>query len=146
MANTINIENNKFTFNNQDISIIFDGDKKPWFSGNGIGKILGYAKPGKAVNDHVDEKYKTTYSDLKEFDLSKEKVRPDSVYIDEVGVCHLLCRSKNKMCEFTSWMFENLLPTVRKYHYGVFHLKEENEKLRILADDYYYDDLLIDGD
>lgn len=128
----MDIENNKFTFDNHDISIIFDGDKKPWFHANTIAEILGYVRPRKAVNDHVDEKYKTTYSDIKEFDTSKSpiKVLPSSVYIDDTGVCCLLGASKNMKNDFKDWMFKELLPNLRKHQYGVTRLKTENKVFR----------------
>jgi prophage antirepressor-like protein len=133
MDNTVDIKNNKFTFDNRDIPVIFDGNKKPWFHANTIAEILGYVRPRKAVSDHVDESYKTTYSDIKEFDTHKSYTgRPDSVFIDDPGVCCLLGGAKCKRNGFKDWVFKELLPHLRER--DVTSLKTENEVFRQMID------------
>lgn len=134
MDNTIDIKNNKFTYKNRDIYIIFDGDRKPWFHANSIAEISGYIRPGKAVNDHVDEKYKITYSELKKFDTTKShtKIKSTLVYIDDPGVCCLLAASKIVENEFRDWVFAELLPNLRKHQYGVTCLETENRIFKTL--------------
>ena len=141
MSNSIDVENNRFTFNNNDIQIIFDGDKKPWFNGNNIASILGYVRTRNCISSHVDERYKTTYLELKKYNTQTllKCIHPDSTYIDESGVCSLLGACKNRNRDFKYWMYDELFPVLRKYQYDVFRLEDENTRLRnenaLLKDD-----------
>lgn len=129
MENVIDIENQTFTFANQNISIIFDGANKPWFKGNDIAILLGYRRPRKFIHDHVDEGNKTTFSELEKFNKSPKPVRSDTVYIDEASVSTLL--TKRKQCdEFSTWVFGDLLPALRT----IPNINIENERISRLQD------------
>jgi len=129
METVIDIENQIFIFQNQNISIIFDGANKPWFKGNDIANLLGYCRPRKFIHDHVDEGNKTTFSKLEKFNKSPKNVRSDTVYIDEVSVSILI--TKRKKCdEFSTWVFGDLLPALRT----IPHVNIENERISRLQD------------
>ena len=52
-----------FQFNTKDITChVVNGD--PWFKGNDIASILGYARPNNAVREHIPEKFKPSYQSL----------------------------------------------------------------------------------
>ena len=41
---------------------MFNGE--PWFTGDVVASILGYARLGKAIIDHIPEKFKQSYTSL----------------------------------------------------------------------------------
>ena len=41
---------------------MFNGE--PWFTGKVVSSILGYARLGKAIIDHIPEKFKQSYASL----------------------------------------------------------------------------------
>ena len=52
-----------FQFNTKDITChAVNGD--PWFKGNDIASILGYAVPNNAAREHIPEKFKQSYQSL----------------------------------------------------------------------------------
>ena len=53
--------------------VVIKGD--PWFKGIEVATVLGYAKPRKAVYDHVPLKFKNTF----QYMLKASKVRPGQI-------------------------------------------------------------------
>ena len=52
-----------FQFNTKAITChVVNGD--PWFKGNDIAAVLGYARPNNAVREHIPDKFKQTYQSL----------------------------------------------------------------------------------
>lgn len=91
--------------------ILIDGE--PWFVGKDAALALEYSNPSKAIVMHVREKYKTfrmlPVSDSQNGNLVK------TALINEFGLYALTFRSKNKKAEeFQDWVFEDVLPTLRK--------------------------------
>ena len=41
---------------------MFNGE--PWFTGNVVASILGYARLGKAIIDHIPDKFKQSFASL----------------------------------------------------------------------------------
>jgi prophage antirepressor-like protein len=72
MAKTIvDVFNNIFEYKNEDIILIINDDKIPWFYGKQIAKILGYTNTNLAIINHVDNINKTTYDKIKEFSKTR---------------------------------------------------------------------------
>lgn len=104
--------------------IIVDGN--PWFRGHDVATSLGYKDQQRTIYRHVRPKHKTTFEDL----LQKGKLnqlplvqnqlplgnqQPHELYVNEPGLYSLIFRSKlPKAEEFTDWVFEEVLPAIRK--------------------------------
>ena len=43
-----------FSFENNQVRVI-EIEGEPWFVGNDVATVLGYARPTKAIHDHVDQ-------------------------------------------------------------------------------------------
>jgi len=93
---------------------------EPWFKGIDVAEILGYAKPRKAVYDHVPLKYKTSFQFVLKTSGVPETGTPDAnelktSWICEAGLYKLILKSKAKHAEvFQDWVCETVLPEIRK--------------------------------
>ncbi len=98
--------------------VIIDGN--PWFRGNDVATILGYARPRDAIRDHVPEKCKSTLGNLMPASGSARSPPPDhnakiSVFISEAGLYRLVFKSKAKFADaFEDWVCTDVLPQIRK--------------------------------
>ena len=98
-----------------------------WFAGIDIAIALGYKLPDKAIRDHIKKKHTMVldYNNLSEMfepskiDGSKESDRGGArrlTLIDESAVYKLIARSNMpKAEEFQDWVFEYVLPTIRRH-------------------------------
>jgi prophage antirepressor-like protein len=91
-------------------------DDVPWFRGFTVAKALEYKKPEKAIKEHVRNKHKTR---LMDFDRPPKmeglKIDVKSWFISEPGLYSLIMHSKMKKAEkFQDWVYEDVLPTIRK--------------------------------
>lgn len=83
-------------------------DSKIYFCGSDVAKMLGYARPSKAIIDHCK-------GVLKWDTLTKGGIQSLS-YIPEGDVYRLITHSKLPSAEkFESWVFEDVLPSIRQY-------------------------------
>ena len=81
-----------------------------WFVGKDIAEALGYKNTKKALKDHVNDKYK-----LRERIVTSGQ-RRQIVFISEPGVYQLINSSKmEKAVEFQDWLYEIVLPSIRKH-------------------------------
>ena len=119
---------------------IIEEDGKVLFCGSDVAKALGYMNPQKAIRDHC--RYRKNRSVPHPQSLGKLL---DIVFIPEGDVYRLIAHSKLPSAEkFESWVFDEVLPTIRKTGGYVanedmfvdtyFRNVDENEKaiLRIL--------------
>lgn len=143
--------NEIMTFSNSEFgeirTVTIDGE--PWFVGNDVAKILGYAKPKGAVQNHVDAE------DKRVAPIQGPTGEVGMTIIDESGVYSLIFGSKLESAKrFKTWVTKEVLPTIRKtgsygqtqlpqlpqttmelleLHYKA--LKEVGGKVEVLADD-----------
>ena len=92
-------------FNNQIVKVI-NMDSEPFFYGSELAKMLNYARPGNALENHVSEE-------------NKFKVQsPDPglrILINEIGVYELIFSSNLPQAkEFRNFVFKVILPNFRK--------------------------------
>src|SRR6185436_7620276 len=117
MESIIDIVNNKIVFNNNKIDILTDKENNPWFKAKDIAKILGYLNSKKAIKDHVREKHRKTYANIR----GNEKglplnTQPHTIYISEPGMYSLILKSHMPIAlQFQDWVLEEVLPAIRKY-------------------------------
>ena len=91
-------------------------DDIPWFRGLYVAKVLGYDNPAHAINRHVRKKHKTQRRNLVDYSkMEKSKIRKDAWFISEPGLYSLIMSSKlEKAQDFQDWVFEEVLPSIRK--------------------------------
>jgi prophage antirepressor-like protein len=115
--------NNAFTFENKQFRTIIAGEDI-WFCGKDIAKILEYKDTKKALQNHVSEKYKKSYSEIYESlggvqtipHLNKPSYNGGlAIYVTEAGLYELLFSSKLPIAiKFKEHVFEFVLPSMRK--------------------------------
>jgi len=128
---------NLISLNNEDISIVFDINKKIWFSLRDVFKALDYKDIKKEIKRiDLDKKHITIYSkiyinndnDNKNNDTSKKKKHPQTVMIDEAGIYKLLDKSSKPIAkQFRDELFTNILPEYRKTGNIKSNLNDKNK-------------------
>lgn len=105
-----------FTFNQNSTPIRVQViDNEPWFNGNDIANVLGYSNPRDAMSKHCKTKGVAFCDTLTKGGVQKLK------YINEGNLYRLIVNSNMpKAEEFESWIFDEVLPTIRKKgYYGI---------------------------
>ena len=98
----------------------------PWFVANDVAKALGYKDPAKAVSTIVDKKYKGVTEMVTPG--GKQKV----TIINEPGIYQLIFRSKLETADnFRKWVFEEVLPSIRKNGFYVSDNLTPNQLARL---------------
>lgn len=113
-----------FTFNQNSTPIRVQViNNEPWFNGNDIASVLGYSNPRDAMSKHCKTKGVAFCDTLTEGGVQKLK------YINEGNLYRLIVNSNMpKAEEFESWIFDEVLPTIRKKgYYGI--KKQTNDYL-----------------
>lgn len=96
-------------------------NEKEYFPASDVAKILGYSNPQKAIKDHC--KQNLPYLIIRSVGVvtGKKSNGENSVqyvnkkFIDEGNLYRLIVKSKLPQAEkFESWVFEEVLPTIRK--------------------------------
>ena len=107
---------NLITLNNSDITIIFDKNKKIWFSLRDVYKALDYKDIKKEIKRiDIDKKHLTTYGKIYINSDNENKKHPHMVMIDESGMYILLDKSNKPIAkQFRDELFTNILPEYRK--------------------------------
>ena len=142
MENIIDVENNYFSFGGVNITTIQLDNGEIWFKGNDVAKILEYSNIQQALRINVREKNrksltdlplsenwdKTLFYSLKEnqkggamiqhppcnISLSFDYNLQDT-FINEPGLYELILKSKKEEAlKFQDWVFEEVLPSIRK--------------------------------
>ena len=114
MNNQLEIFKNE-EFGEVRVSII---DNEPWFVGKDIAEVLGYSRPTKAIQDHVDDEDK----DEVPVQDSIGRMQKTPV-INESGLYSLVLSSKlPEAKKFKRWVTSEVLPSIRKN--GMFAVDE----------------------
>lgn len=97
-----------------------------WFAGKDVALALGYTNSRKALADHVFDDYKQVFNAKTIRQMSSQSKGSDSllldttsprgmIYIKEAGLYQLIFSSKMpKAIEFQRWVFEEVLPEMRR--------------------------------
>lgn len=96
-------------------------DGKVLLCGKDIAEALGYTNPQKAIRDHCKEDGVTICSVIDSMGRNQE-----AKFITEGNVYRLITHSKLPNAErFESWVFDEVLPTIRKNGgYGTINIEE----------------------
>lgn len=96
-------------------TVIIEG--QPWFVGNDIAKVLGYAKPQNAITTHCRHALKQGIGVQTgtKADGTPSIQQVEMLVIPEGDMYRLISKSKLKSAEqFEEWVFDEVLPTIRK--------------------------------
>jgi prophage antirepressor-like protein len=114
------LEHNYIMFEKSNIHVIIDDDDRIWFSVKDTLLALGYKDYKDAIKRHVDKKYVKEKQYINYEHLSGQ---PRTLYITESGLYKMITRSRlPKAIRFTDWIFDDLLPKIRKF--GKYQLKK----------------------
>lgn len=97
-------------FNNADFGEVrtYEQDGKVSFCGSDVAKALGYAIPSKAVNTHC--------KGVSKMEVPTNGGMQQMLFITEGDLYRLIVNSKlSKAQEFERWVFDDVLPTIRKH-------------------------------
>ena len=128
----------KFQNTNLNLSIdtFIDAKQNFYFKAKDIAEALGYKNTRKSIRDHVDEKYKIEYKNLKGNILFLfEKIHPETIFIKEPGLYSLIFGSKLGIAKIRDWVFSEVLPSIRKY--GYYHMLNNPNTLTFKIEDEY---------
>ena len=103
-------------------------DGEPWFVGKDVAEALGYERPTKAIQDHVDTE------DKDEVPIQDSIGRMQNTpIINESGLYSLVLSSKLPSAkQFKRWVTSDILPAIRKY--GGFLTPEKVEEVLLNPD------------
>jgi len=109
-----------FIFNDRAVTTFIIGDEI-WFKAKQVAEILEYKDPKKAIKVHVDNDYKKSLNEFtrgtqiappSEYDRTNQQ---HEILISEPGLYCLIFKSKQKKAVmFRKWIFEEVLPSIRK--------------------------------
>lgn len=101
--------NEIFNFKGQEVRTVTINNE-PWFVGKDVANILGYERPTKAIQDHVDDEDKDAIPI--QDSIGRKQNTP---IINESGLYSLILSSKLQQAkEFKRWVTSEVLPTIRK--------------------------------
>ncbi len=101
---------------------------KVLFCGSDVAKALGYTNPTKAINDHCRGITERRANDL----LGRQQ---NMKFIPEGDIYRLAAKSELPGAEkFESWIFDEVLPTIRKH--GAYMTPEKLEEVLLDPDTY----------
>ena len=104
-----------------------------WFYGKEVAKILGYQKTRNAIERHVSKKYKKEAPI--QGPLGGEK---KCIIITEAVFYELVFKSRLPAAKmFREWVFDKVLPSIRKYGYFKMFDNLQSRKVIINGEKYY---------
>lgn len=88
---------------------------EPWFVGKDVAMVLGYARPTKAIHDHVDQEDQC--EKIVTISQSSQNGTPqNTLLVAESGVYSLIFASKLPTAKkFKRWVTSEVLPSIRKH-------------------------------
>lgn len=110
----------KWDFENSEVRTLII-DNQPYFVGKDVAEILGYERPTKAVNDHVDPE------DIDAVPIQDSIGRMQNTpIINESGLYSLILSSKLPTAKkFKRWVTSEVLPAIRQNGYYTSHINED---------------------
>ena len=97
----------------------------PWFVGTDVCNCLGYARPRKAIQDHVDPEDALKWGVLSNGGIQQ------TIIINESGLYSLILGSKlDSAKRFKHWITSDVLPSIRKH--GMYATEELLNNLDLL--------------
>lgn len=120
---------------NEIMNFEFDGNNvrtmqingEAWFVGKDVATVLGYARPTKAIHDHVDQEDQC--EQIVTISQSSQNGTPqNTLLVAESGVYSLIFASKLPAAKkFKRWVTSEVLPSIRKH--GAYATPETIESI-----------------
>ena len=130
-----------FTYEEADILVILDVESKPWYKGIDVCNILEYSRARDAIGNHVNMKYRKSYTELTPSATASLKLDAKTIFISNPGVFQLVSRSKKpeaiKLYEFIT---ETILPEL--FSKGTYSLPAKKSDINRLIKNFYDDNML----
>jgi prophage antirepressor-like protein len=116
------LDKNFIIYGNQQIIVLFDVNNDVWFHAKQTTKSLGYSDLKQALKKNVNKKNIMQYKQLQL--VKKIQIQPHTSFLSESGLYSLILRSRMKEAkEFTEWLTDEVLPSIRKY--GSYKMKQK---------------------
>lgn len=111
-----NISDNILIYGDHSIPYIIDHDNIVWFAAKEIVVAIGYtntkAARQNAIRYNVPE---VSRSRLKDININNKNGHPNTIYINDTGLFHLLEKSRFKTAElFKKWLYEEIKPSLKQ--------------------------------
>lgn len=104
------IQFNTFNFHSNDVRVITDPTGEFWFCGRDICTILGYVNESLTLQKHCKQNGVS-----KRYLTDKMQRKQEAIFINEPNLYRLIIKSRKPEAEpFETWVFEEVLPTIRK--------------------------------
>lgn len=101
-----------FDFGEESVRTVIDESGEVWFIAKDVTKILGYENSSRTIRDHC-KKAKSLNSLA--YTVSVETLPGNTLVISESDVLRLVIKSRLPAAEkFENWVFEEVLPQIRK--------------------------------
>lgn len=114
-----------FSFDGASIRVL-EIDGEPWFVGRDVAEALGYANPADAITKHCK-------GVAKRYPLQTAGGTQEVRFLSEPDVLRLIVSSSLPAAErFERWVFEDVLPTIRKT--GSYTTKKPQDPLRMATE------------
>jgi prophage antirepressor-like protein len=98
-----------FSFDGNQVRVLVDLEGNPWWVAADACKVLGYANPRSAVNQHVRDHQKGVQ------DIDTLGGRQQALIINEGGLYRLIMRNSKPDAErFQDWVTDEVLPSIRR--------------------------------
>ncbi|WP_256692747.1 BRO-N domain-containing protein [Histophilus somni] len=99
-----------FNFNSSQVRVIVDPNQEPWFCGADVCRILGYVNESLTLQKHCKENGVS-----KRYLTDKMQRQQEAIFINEPNLYRLIIKSRKPEAEkFEAWVFEEVLPQIRK--------------------------------
>ena len=106
---TNQIQFSAFTFKSNSVRVITDNRQEPWFCANDVCDILGYSNPRDAISKHCK------VGGVAKRDTPTKSAVQEMTFINEPNLYRLIIKSRKPEAEpFEAWVFEEVLPQIRK--------------------------------
>jgi hypothetical protein len=108
--NQLYIDGQMLKYNDIEIIIVYDDERKLWFSAIQIAQMLKYTNTKKAIQTNVPNEYKIKLRELNnDWKNLYKNAQPHSIFINKKGLYILLINSnKNEAFDFKMWIFDKL--------------------------------------
>ena len=129
------------SFINYQLGIKFksyiDHKCRVWFKAKEVAQILGYKNTEKAIERHVSENHKRTFLLSCQCETHGQVQGRWIIFVDEPGFYELVFRSRLPTAKmFREWVFDKVLPSIRKY--GYYKMIDTRINQRVIIDGVKY--------
>lgn len=106
-----NLTYKTFQYDNHDILIIMDSNRKLWFKSSNLCKILLHDPSSKNIKSLVSSRYRKTWRRLNPHIRTSLKIKSNSIFVTNTGMYKMAIKStKPNAIEFWKYMTDHIIP------------------------------------